>query len=538
MDIPEEIIRHASAKYVRSNLTFRQGSCVAIPIPDQSVDLVVSFETLEHFVEHEQFLREVRRVLRDGGVFVVSTPDKSVYTQKLGNRNQFHPKELEAAEFEKCLTENFAHVQILSQRVALGSFLAPTAKCDLFEVGTHRGDFLEAVHFTSGAAEGVYLVGVASNSASPALKVGIFEFGQEEAGAFVTPLVRERTAADTVKHDRDNQIANLNQDLASRIQAVDLLNNQRVDLERGIAARDDRIASLNPALTSQNHTVELLRLTVASALQWQKRSWFKRAFHRWHPPSVNREKAGFLRKLERSIRKRRNYLFAKILKLRVQTANGQGEGELSQQVRREGHSVLPASTPGKPVSKVIAPASGRQRVVFVSGEANTPGHSYRVEMVADALAASGYEVLILPQDQLASQLKRVNGANALVIWRAAWSKSIAAVVAIARRAGTKVVFDIDDLMIDPALARVEVVDGIRSQNFEESTIADHYRGMQETMLAADFFAICTTKPLATAMRRFQKLHLSFRTALMTSGIERVAKRWRSNIRALTMDWYG
>jgi len=502
VDISLETIQHARSKYSRANLSFLQGSCAAIPMPDKSVDLVVSFETLEHFVEHEQFLREVRRVLRDGGVFVVSTPDKSVYTQKLGNRNQFHPKELEAADFEKCLTENFAHVQILNQRVALGSFLAPTGKCDLLEVGTHRGNF-EVVHFTPGAAEGVYLVGVASNSALPSLKVGIFEFGQEEAGAFVTPLLSERTSAETIRHDRDNQITDLNQALASKLQAVDLLNNQRVDLERSISERDSRIASLNHALTSQNQTVELLRQTVESALRWQKSSWFKRAFHRWHPPSVNREKAGFLKKLERSIRKRRKYLFAKILTLPAQTANGHGEGELSQQVRREGHSAPPASTPGTPASRGIAPASGRQRIVFVSGEAHTPGHSYRVEMVADSLSACGYEVLILPQEQLASQLKRVNGANALVIWRAAWSKSIAAAVALARRAGTKVVFDIDDLMIDPALARIEIVDGIRSQNFKESTIADLYRGMQETMMAADF-CTCTTKPLATAMRRFQK----------------------------------
>jgi hypothetical protein len=31
-----------------------------------------------------------------------------------------------------------------------------------------------------------------------------------------------------------------------------------------------------------------LRCVVESALHWQKSSWLKRAFHRWHPPGVNK----------------------------------------------------------------------------------------------------------------------------------------------------------------------------------------------------------------------------------------------------------
>ena len=264
VDIPEEIIRHARSKYVRSNLTFHQGNCLAIPIPNHSVDIVVSFETLVHFAEHEQFLAEVRRVLRPGGIAIVSTPDKAIYTGKLGNRNDYHLRELSADEFESLLRERFAHVTTLSQRVGLGSFLAPTTKGELIETGTHRGDY-EAIHFTPGAAEGVYLIGVASDAPLPALKGGLFEFGREEDGAFITPLAEERKL--------------------------------RTGDER-------RFTDINSALNYQQQRIHQLDQVVASAMHWQSGPWFKRAFHRWHPPGARLSRLGFLKKLERSIRKR------------------------------------------------------------------------------------------------------------------------------------------------------------------------------------------------------------------------------------------
>src|SRR5580693_4504241 len=36
VDISMETVQHARTKYSRSNLTFLQGSCTAIPIPDKS----------------------------------------------------------------------------------------------------------------------------------------------------------------------------------------------------------------------------------------------------------------------------------------------------------------------------------------------------------------------------------------------------------------------------------------------------------------------------------------------------------------------
>jgi 2-polyprenyl-3-methyl-5-hydroxy-6-metoxy-1,4-benzoquinol methylase len=44
-------------------------------MPDGSVDVVISFETIEHIVDYHQFMQEIKRVLKPGGILVLSTPN-------------------------------------------------------------------------------------------------------------------------------------------------------------------------------------------------------------------------------------------------------------------------------------------------------------------------------------------------------------------------------------------------------------------------------------------------------------------------------
>lgn len=48
-------------------------------VPDHSVDLVLSCSVLEHVAEPEALLRELKRVLKPGGVFLAKTPNKFHY---------------------------------------------------------------------------------------------------------------------------------------------------------------------------------------------------------------------------------------------------------------------------------------------------------------------------------------------------------------------------------------------------------------------------------------------------------------------------
>src|SRR6516165_3790374 len=58
VDIASDAVAHAQKTYVRRNLRFMIGSCAEIPLRDASVDVVVSFETLEHHAQHEEMMTE------------------------------------------------------------------------------------------------------------------------------------------------------------------------------------------------------------------------------------------------------------------------------------------------------------------------------------------------------------------------------------------------------------------------------------------------------------------------------------------------
>jgi glycosyltransferase involved in cell wall biosynthesis len=75
-----------------------------------------------------------------------------------------------------------------------------------------------------------------------------------------------------------------------------------------LADRDVQIATLNQAVANRDGQIAALQAVIESAKAWQKRSWAKRAFHKWRAPGEERKKINFLKRIERSVRKRRDQL--------------------------------------------------------------------------------------------------------------------------------------------------------------------------------------------------------------------------------------
>ncbi len=153
----------AGANFPRPNLRFIQGDARALPLADQSIDAVVSFETIEHFDRQGDFLREVCRVLRPEGSFIVSTPDRDTYSPAGSPANPFHMCELSRQEFVALLREHFRHVLVGQQRPLIGSaLLADTGSPAPPLVFDRRGD----THFEAcvGLPRAPYVVAVASNN--------------------------------------------------------------------------------------------------------------------------------------------------------------------------------------------------------------------------------------------------------------------------------------------------------------------------------------------------------------------------------------
>jgi hypothetical protein len=114
----------------------------------------------------------------------------------------------------------------------------------------------------------------------------------------------------------------------------------------------------------------------------------------------------------------------------------------------------------------------RLRIVFVSGEPDTPGHQYRVVNLALALAPKFFETVILRADELPAKLNLVAGAHVVWIWRAGMDRGIAKLISTSRGIGAKIVFDVDDLMFRPEIAKTSIIDGIRSQGFDERLVGE------------------------------------------------------------------
>ncbi|MCM2505780.1 class I SAM-dependent methyltransferase [Aureimonas altamirensis] len=174
VDVSSDAVEHASRAYPRENLRFTQGDARQIPIPDSSVDLLVSFETLEHFLEHELFMMEALRVMRPGGVLLLSSPERDIYSPPGSEANPYHANELSRIEFTRLLEQHFTNIQIVSQRPIIGSAVVVDEGVDV--VGTLTFEKRGARHYevSSGLPRPPYLLALASNEALPAARNSLF----------------------------------------------------------------------------------------------------------------------------------------------------------------------------------------------------------------------------------------------------------------------------------------------------------------------------------------------------------------------------
>jgi SAM-dependent methyltransferase len=117
MDISADAIAHARGAFGRPGVHFLQGACESLPFADESFDLLVAFEVIEHLERWREMLAEARRILRPSGVLLVSTPNKSWYAESraAAGPNPYHVREFDYPEFEAALQATFPHVHLWSQ---------------------------------------------------------------------------------------------------------------------------------------------------------------------------------------------------------------------------------------------------------------------------------------------------------------------------------------------------------------------------------------------------------------------------------------
>lgn len=160
LDVDADTVGHARARYANvPGLDFDQADATALDhLPDASFDLVLSFETLEHVHAQEALLDGFARLLAPGGLLLVSTPDKRVYTDLSGETNPHHVRELYRDEFEALLAPRFRARRLFGQKLLFQSVLwdlagdGPAEASTATAEGLHPGLAYEPMYLIAACA--------------------------------------------------------------------------------------------------------------------------------------------------------------------------------------------------------------------------------------------------------------------------------------------------------------------------------------------------------------------------------------------------
>jgi len=145
IDIDAASIEHAKKRYRSANkLEFSQADVTRLDaMPDNGFDVITSFETLEHVMDHDRMLSGFHRLLKPDGVLLISTPDKKNYTDATGVVNPHHVRELYSEEFTALLDRYFPAKKIYIQKLLFQSTLSAQDQRGSLETLVHSKNDIE-----------------------------------------------------------------------------------------------------------------------------------------------------------------------------------------------------------------------------------------------------------------------------------------------------------------------------------------------------------------------------------------------------------
>lgn len=267
IDIDRDAITRAEERYsIPGKIDFLQQSVEKLSFPDKCMDVVVSFETIEHLPEEIQlhFLSEAARVLKEDGILVMSTPNKEIYSDLYNYQNEFHIKEFYKNEFRDFLKKKFQNISLYNQYFETVSIID---SCE------RRGD-QKAVYRKDQEYQrnGKYFIAVAGNTELPAediTHIYMNKFPQNE-----TNILRILQLQDEVE-ERNHHLKKLDTEIENDRKIIeqqentiqecrkDLTNSQAIleEMKLKIEAREQEITDQKQTiLNKEGHIRQLLEV--------------------------------------------------------------------------------------------------------------------------------------------------------------------------------------------------------------------------------------------------------------------------------------
>jgi len=259
IDIDAGAIAHARQSYAAlANISFAEGSASMLPLADASVDVVVSFETIEHLPRADQprMLAEIARVLAADGVLVMSAPNPVEYSSARNYRNPFHLHEPDRAELATLVGGAFPFQRWFRQRRYFGSAVWSETPGDGVEAWT--GDAARIDPAMPPAAMYFVVIATRTQAALPAaVALSLFTDRADAELSRMDAMSAEVLRQDTLLHQRDAELEHCERVVVQRDAELDRRSAHVRHLEE-IAAysesivveRDAQLAEANAARES------------------------------------------------------------------------------------------------------------------------------------------------------------------------------------------------------------------------------------------------------------------------------------------------
>lgn len=118
LDLSPAAVAHAKKAY--PGLDYFSGDALHTPFNNQTFDIIVSQEVIEHIEEQQLYIDECHRLLRDNGYLVLTTPNKYYFDRVKGGNYSKQPIEkiMESGQLRALVESKFSILKLESIVIA------------------------------------------------------------------------------------------------------------------------------------------------------------------------------------------------------------------------------------------------------------------------------------------------------------------------------------------------------------------------------------------------------------------------------------
>jgi 2-polyprenyl-3-methyl-5-hydroxy-6-metoxy-1,4-benzoquinol methylase len=245
LDYSAEATRYGKGRYAGEGIEYVTGDAQELPFRDGSMDVIASFETIEHLPNPARFLEEVRRTLRLGGVLVLSTPNRGVFVEG----NPYHLHEFTYDELETLLQHSFKNVRTYVQDDWISSTVLTPEEMEKQDYHLN-GPIHTYKAMSRAASQALFVVSICSDGELPTADKQAVMTEIYEMKGFLEELAR-----------KDEQIVRL-AELPSILEAKD---RHITDFQRMIEEKDDHLANMQTMISERDRSIDELKHALAQS---------------------------------------------------------------------------------------------------------------------------------------------------------------------------------------------------------------------------------------------------------------------------------